>query len=72
MKTLKQEAQDLAENKLLTVILRNQTNDTIAAWRQSDSPAQREQHWHALRQLDKLAGAIDDAIREHGGSRASD
>ena len=72
MKTLKQEAQELAENKLLTLILRNRTNDIVAAWRQSDNPAEREQHWHAQRQLDLLAGAIDDGIREHGGSRTDD
>ena len=69
MKTLKMEAMELAESKLLAKILRKRTTDIIAAWQQSSDPEQREQLWHAQRQLTELAGAIDDGIREHGGSR---
>ena len=72
MKTLKQEATELAENKLLTVILSNRKNDVTAAWRQCSDPAEREQYWHAQRQVDELVGAIEDGIRKHGGSRNDD
>ena len=70
MKTLKQEAQELAESKLLAKILRKRSNDVTAAWQQNSDPLQREQLWHAQRQVEELAGAIEDAIREHGGSRS--
>ena len=69
MKTLKQEAQELAESKLLTLILRKRSTDVTEAWQQSSDPATREELWHAQRQVDELAGAIENAIREYGGSR---
>ena len=72
MKTLKQEAQELTENKLLTKILRNRSNEIAAAWRQCSDPTQRDQYWHAQHQLELLVGAIEDGIREHGGSRTAD
>ena len=72
MKTLKQEARELMENKLLTKILRDRKNELITAWRQCSDPEARDQYWHAQRQLDVLAGAIEDAIREHGGSRTDE
>ena len=71
MKTLEQEATELAQNKLLTLVLTRQRQRIIEAWRQSNDPKQREQHWHAQRQLELLAGAIDDGIREYGGSRGN-
>jgi len=72
MKTLKQDAQELAQNKLLTLILRKRTTDIIATWQQCADTKDREALWHAQHQLQLLAGAIDDGIREHGGSRTDD
>lgn len=72
MKTLKQEAQELAQNKLLTKILTRRKNEVIAAWRQCSDPEMRDQYWHAQHQLELLAGAIQDGIREHGGSHRDD
>ena len=60
---------ELAENKLLTLILRRRENDILETWKQAATPQLREQQWIAQRELDNLAGAIDAAIREHGGSR---
>ncbi len=72
MKTLKQEARELAESNLLTLILRKRSSDVIAAWQQSSDPIQREELWHAQRQVKELVGAIENGIREHGGSRTED
>jgi len=72
MKTLKQEAQELTENKLLTKILRSRKTEILQAWQQCSDPETRDQYWHAQRQLELLAGAIEDGIREHGGSRTDD
>ena len=72
MKTLEQEAQELAQSKLLALILRKRTTEIIAAWQQSGDTESREALWHAQHQLQVLAGAIDDGIREHGGSRTDD
>lgn len=60
---------ELAQSKLLTKVLRKRHNEIIEAWQLCNDPDEREQHWHAQRQLKELAGAIEDAIREHGGSR---
>ena len=68
---LKREARALAGNKLLPLILQARAELIIEAWKRESSVELRERHWQALKQLEELAGAIDAAIREHGGSRAS-
>jgi hypothetical protein len=69
---LKKEATALAGNRLLPLILEQRREAIFNTWRQATDRDMREQQWFALRQLDELAGAIDDAIRDHGGSRADD
>ena len=66
---LKTQAMELERNQLLPLILDHRRQTIIDQWRMASDTGQRELHWHALRQLDELAGAINDAIREHGGSR---
>lgn len=67
---LETEARALAKNRLLPMVLEQRRDTIFETWRQCTDPERREQHWHALRQLDELAGAINDAIREHGGSQS--
>ena len=66
---MKQQAMALQDNQLLPMILAQRRDHIFNTWLQANDPALREQQWHALRQLDELAGAIEDAIREYGGSR---
>lgn len=60
---------NLAANRLLPLILDERRSMIYDTWRHSGDAQQRELLWHALRQLDELVGAINDAIRKHGGSR---
>lgn len=62
----------LARNRLLPLILEQRRDQIYETWRNAGNTEQRELQWHALRQLDELAGAIENAIREHGGSRGTD
>ena len=68
---LKREAQSLKANRLLPLVMEARRNEIYERWAAATEPVLREQQWHALRQLDELAGAIDNAIREPGGSRNS-
>ena len=65
---LKQEATALAANRLLPLILEHRRETILETWQQAEDPEKREQLWHGLRQLDELAGAIENGIREHSGS----
>jgi hypothetical protein len=67
---MEQEATALAANRLLPMILEKRRDHIYTTWRQANDPVLREQQWHALRQLDELAGAIEDGVREYGGSRS--
>ena len=66
---LQTEAQALARNKLLPMILARRQNDLFEAWKIAHDLQKREVLWIAFRESDSLAGAIENAIREHGGSR---
>ena len=56
-------AKSLQQNKLLPEILDKRKADIISQWRVAGTTQDREEAWQALRQLDLLAGAIDNAIR---------
>ena len=58
----------LRNNLLLPEILKHREQNIIQTWRGSATTEERENAWTALRELDLLAGAISDAIREHSGS----
>ena len=58
-----EQARKLENNPLLNEILKQREAELIAKWRMATTLPDREQTWHALRQLDLLAGAIEDAIR---------
>ena len=58
-------ARQLKTNQLLPEILKHREDDLIQQWRGSATTDARETAWQALRELDLLAGAIEDAIREH-------
>lgn len=58
-------AKGLENNQLLKEILSSREKDLIQQWRGSAEVVDREKAWTALRELDLLAGAIDDAIRKH-------
>ena len=66
---MEQQAMALQDNQLLPMILAQRREHIIETWQRASDPALREQQWQALRQLDELAGAIENGIREHGGSR---
>jgi hypothetical protein len=51
----------------LAAILKERETDLIQQWRGSATTELRENAWQALRELDLLAGAIENAITEHGG-----
>lgn len=68
---LKDQARRLAANRLLPMVLEQRRNTLIETWQRTPTVEKREELWHALRQLDELAGAIDNAIREHGGNRTN-
>ena len=51
------------------MILADRRDQIFGTWRNATDTRERENQWYALRQLDELAGAIKDAIREYGGSR---
>ena len=55
----------LKGNPLLKEILALREKDLIQRWRGSDTTDEREKAWAGLRELDILAGAIEDAIRKH-------
>jgi len=59
------QAKALQANKLLPAILKTREAALIDTWRLATNTEERESAWQALRQLDLLAGAIEDAIREH-------
>ena len=66
-------AKELSQNKLLPVILQARKADIIEQWQAAPTPLAREEAWQALRQLNLLAGAIEDeckraisAVRESG------
>jgi hypothetical protein len=59
-------ARELKKNHLLPELMTGLERDLIARWRGSSTPEQREEAWNGLRQLDTLAGAINDAIRDSG------
>lgn len=59
------EARQLQTNKLLPLVLAKIETDLICKWRSSGTIDDRENAWHALRQLDIIAGAIENAIKEH-------
>ena len=61
-------AQQLKTNQLLWEVLETRKADIIQQWEMGSTPDQREEAWQALQQLKKLAGAIEDVIREHCGS----
>lgn len=67
---MKAAAKALAANRLLPMILAQRRDEIFETWQQCEEPERREQLWFSLRQLDQLAGAIEDAIREYGGSRS--
>lgn len=56
-------AKQLEQNQLLPEILKQREQDLVEMWRNAGDKEQRESAWHALRQLDLLAGAIEDGIR---------
>jgi hypothetical protein len=58
-------AQQLKTNPLLPEILGALETDLIQRWRGSATQLEREEAWQALRQLDLLAGAIQDGIRKY-------
>ena len=51
--------------KLVKAIISKRETDLIQRWRGSVTPEGREQAWFGLRELDILAGAIEDGIRKH-------
>ena len=51
--------------KLLQTTLENREADLIQQWRGSADKKEREQTWLALRELDLLAGAIENGIKQH-------
>ena len=57
--------QILQASILLKTLIKNRETDIIARWRAADDYGDRQAAWYALRELDILAGAIDDGIREH-------
>ena len=57
------QAKQLKANRLLPEILASQKADIIQQWQQAGTPADREALWQAQRQLEKLAGAIEDGIK---------
>ncbi len=59
------EARQLKSNQLLRAILTERETELIQIWRLGTTPDVREHAWLALRELDILAGAIEDAIRKH-------
>lgn len=50
--------------ELLAEILKDREKDLIQQWRGSETIEDRERAWLALRELDILAGAIDDGLRK--------
>lgn len=62
---LKKQAKALAQNKLLAQILDDRRTELLEKWKLCPDPNQREQIWHGQDQLEKLAGAIDDRIKQH-------
>lgn len=64
---LKIQAKALANNALLRVILDTRVEDLKETWERSGKIEEREHCWEAVRQVRELDGAIDNAIREHGG-----
>ena len=58
-------AQQLKTNKLLPQLLEQLETDLIQRWRGSATVEQREEAWIGLRQLDLLAGAIEDAAKRY-------
>ncbi len=65
---LQHAANRLKNNPLLTQILRDRETDLVQKWRGSDTFEDREKAWAALRELDILAGAIEDGIRQYSTS----
>lgn len=55
----------LQANELLPIIIKEREQDLIQSWRGSNTIEQRETAWRALRELDILAGAIDDGISKY-------
>ena len=66
---LKSQARELAKNRLLPMVLEQRAEQIYDSWKHAQTTDEREQLWAAMRELQLLAGAINDAIREHGGSR---
>jgi hypothetical protein len=62
----------LKNNLLLVEILEQREKDLIQQWRGSSTTELRECAWQALRELDLLAGAIKDAIREYSSTGNDD
>lgn len=62
---------ELAANRLLPLILEQRRKHLFESWQIAGYTEKREELWYALRELDALAGAINDAIREYGDSRES-
>jgi hypothetical protein len=56
-------AEKLEGNPLLAEILNRREQLLIQRWRMADSTLDRERCWHGIKQLEELAGAIEDAIR---------
>ncbi len=56
-------AKQLQQNKLLPEILKARKADIIEQWQAAPTPLAREEAWQAIRQLNLLAGAIDDECK---------
>lgn len=56
-------AKELARNPLLIQVLDQRKNDIVQRWQSCETAQGREDAWQALRQLELLAGAIQDAIK---------
>lgn len=59
----KMQAQNLAQNSLLTEILEQRKADIIQQWAGAATPEAREEAWQQKRALELLAGAIEDGIK---------
>lgn len=52
-------AKELLENELLQEVISKLRQDSFSAWENSPEPGVREQHWHSIRNLNRIIDRLN-------------
>ena len=64
-----QYAQQLAQNPLLPVLFDELRDSAIKRWQQAKNPEARDECWHTVAAVDRIAGFIQSEIKSARGTQ---